>query len=244
MKVFLFFDYDGTLVSFKLKPEQAKPTKELVKLIKELSLKKNFIVSIVSGRTMKELKHFFPLKNLVFASCHGMQINFPYKKNFVFRKAEKSIPLIKKIDSASRKKFSFVNGILFQNKKFAFVLHYRNVKQKEHKKIKSAFRKLVKETDLGKQLEVIQGAMVLEARIKGWNKGNAVKEIMKKEKRKKTGLVFYFGDDLTDEDAFNALKNDFTFLVSEKKRSTKARFMLKNPEKVILFLRVLSKTFL
>ncbi|MBU2100215.1 hypothetical protein KKB11_03210, partial [Candidatus Micrarchaeota archaeon] len=66
---------------------------------------------------------------------------------------------------------------------------------------------------------------------------------LKKEKRKKEDLVFYFGDDLTDEDAFRALKKDFTFLVSEKKRSTKARFRIKNSEKVILFLRILLKAF-
>jgi len=84
MKVFLFLDYDGTLVSFKPRPEQAKPSKKLLKLLKKLCAKKNFVVSVVSGRTMKELKGFLPIKNLVFASNHGTEISFPSKKEFVF----------------------------------------------------------------------------------------------------------------------------------------------------------------
>ncbi|MFH1895004.1 MAG: trehalose-phosphatase [archaeon] len=237
MKVFLFLDYDGTLVSFKPRPEQAKPGKKLLRLIRKLCVKKNFVVSVVSGRTMKELKGFLPIKNLVFASSHGTQISFHSKKEFVFSGALKAVPVIKKIAFLSEKRFSSVKGLLLQDKKTAFVLHYRNVEKKLHVKLKTAFRKIVKETDTKKQLELISGAMVLEARPKHWNKGSAVKLILKEFKRKKNDSVFYFGDDLTDEDAFKALKKDFTFLVSQEKKKSNAVFRIKQ-DKVIPLLRL------
>lgn len=243
MRVFLFLDYDGTLVSFKPKAEQAKPSKKLAEIIKKISSKKNITVSIISGRTLKELKYFFPLKNLILASNHGIEIVFPSKKAFLFKKAIKAVSLIKKVDFASREKFSKIKGILFQNKKYAFVLHYRNVSKKEHPKMRRQFRELAKAVDSKNQLEVIEGAMVLESKPKGWDKGKAVKLILKKEKRKKEDLVFYFGDDFTDEDAFKVLKKDFTFLVG-KKRNTKAKFFVESPKETVNFLKSIENAFL
>ncbi len=243
MRVFIFLDYDGTIVSFKPKPEQAKPTKKVFRTIKKLSSKENFVVSIISGRSHRELNSFFPFKRLILVSNHGIQIKFSQKNKFFFEKAKKTVSLIKKIDSASKKKFSKIKGILFQNKKYAFVIHYRNVSEKKHSKIKSDFRKLVKKIDSKKQLEVIKGAKVLEAKPKGWNKGNAVKKILKEKQRKQKDLIFYFGDDFSDEDAFKALKNDFTFLVG-KKRKTNAKFFVENTAETIKFLNSIADAFL
>jgi len=51
-------------------------------------------------------------------------------------------------------------------------------------------------------------------------------------------LPLYIGDDLTDEDAFRALRQRGVGIVlSELPRPTAARYALKSPEKVERFLR-------
>jgi trehalose-phosphatase len=54
-------------------------------------------------------------------------------------------------------------------------------------------------------------------------------------------LPIYIGDDLTDEDAFEALANKgITILVSASERDSKAQYFLKNVEDVKRFLAILS----
>lgn len=237
-KIAIFLDYDGTLVPFKPKPGQAKPSPSLVGLVKRISLQKNCFVTIISGRSMPELEQFFPVRTISLAALHGIQVRFSTGREFLFKKALEAKPLIEGIDSASKKKFASVKGILFQNKGYGFTLHFRNVQEKAHPKLKKSFKELVRKLDKRDKLEIIPGALVLEARPKGWDKGRTVKMILKRQGFRAKDPVFYFGDDFTDEDAFKALApNAFTFLVSEKRRRTAARFWLKDPNEVRCFLQ-------
>jgi len=240
MKVFVFLDYDGTLVPFKPRPEQARPTKEVLSLLKRLSRKKGFEVAIISGRSMPELEDLFPIKGISFAALHGLEVKLSSGKKILSGKASVAIPLIEKIDSASRKKFGSVKGILFQNKLYGFTFHFRNVSRKLHPRLKRSFRALVRKVDKRKALEVIPGALVLEARLLGWDKGKATNLLLKEFGFKKQDVVLFFGDDFTDEDAFRALdKKALTFLVSGENRKTKALFRLSSPKAVLRFLNSL-----
>jgi trehalose-phosphatase len=51
----------------------------------------------------------------------------------------------------------------------------------------------------------------------------------------------YIGDDATDEDAFRVLKQrGAAIIVSEQSQPSIARYMLRNPEEVEVFLRTLT----
>jgi trehalose-phosphatase len=54
-------------------------------------------------------------------------------------------------------------------------------------------------------------------------------------------LPVYIGDDLTDEDAFKALKNTgLTVLVGQPSKTSFASYYLKKPKDVIFFLKRIS----
>ena len=59
-----------------------------------------------------------------------------------------------------------------------------------------------------------------------------------KDKQKQI-LPIYIGDDLTDEDAFQILKNKGLTIFVGKPKATKARFYLKDTEEVAKFLSVI-----
>ena len=81
----------------------------------------------------------------------------------------------------------------------------------------------------------------MELRVPGRNKGHAVKTILRETE--KGALVTYLGDDITDEDAFKALKGKgLSVLVREEFRPTTADVWLKPPEGLLEFLSRWHKT--
>jgi len=84
------------------------------------------------------------------------------------------------------------------------------------------------------------GHMVLEIRPQvRWNKGSAVGWIKKKLARPDV-LAIYIGDDVTDEDAFNAMPDGVTIRVGGEPQ-TAARYQLVSPAEVRKFLEWLDE---
>jgi len=67
----ILLDYDGTLVPFTEKPEEAKPSDELQRLLKELSQNPKNEVTLVSGRDRYTLDKWFDGLNLGLIAEHG-----------------------------------------------------------------------------------------------------------------------------------------------------------------------------
>jgi len=82
------------------------------------------------------------------------------------------------------------------------------------------------------------GKRVLEIRPNvGFNKGKAVKEILKGF-RSRGRLPLYLGDDQTDEDAFQVLKGrGISVFIGQSRVPSGADFFLRNPAEVQEFLR-------
>ena len=81
----------------------------------------------------------------------------------------------------------------------------------------------------------MQGKMVFEILPAiDWNKGKAVRWIMKALNLSwEDHMVFYFGDDTTDEDAFRAVNSrGVGILVSDKDKVSAAGFRLSSPDEV------------
>jgi trehalose-phosphatase len=75
----------------------------------------------------------------------------------------------------------------------------------------------------------------VELRVKGIDKGVAVRTVLNELGER--SVAAYLGDDLTDEDAFRAIKGTGSgFLVREEFRPTTADFWLKPPRELMEFL--------
>lgn len=239
----LFLDYDGTLVPFRNRPEDARPRPELKEILRILAEK--FSVFIVSGRTVEDLKSMLsvdglPIVGLSFVGLHGMEIesNGEYR---LWNGAERLKALIEEMRTLIERNFAdeVLLGALIEDKRFSLALHYRTFLGDEDE-LKKKFALVVGAYE--EKVDVMHGAKVIEARPVGCNKGQAVKSILDKALASKNVYPIYIGDDTTDEDAFISLKDcGHTVLVAETRRETKAKFYLNNPEEVLQFLSWLIK---
>lgn len=263
-KIALFLDYDGTLVSFKPRPEDAVPTPDVIALLERLVKNPKFRVIIVSGRSIKELQRLLPVQGLGLIGLHGIQIKYvgnrhAYSLPWIWEKAERIRPVLQRIKSKLTDEFKNEN-IFIEDKEFTLAFHYRQLEECKVKNVREKFFELVGADsicDYGvprqrwsckrENIEIIDGAKVLEIRLKGWNKGDAVKKVIKEIE---DAAPVYIGDDATDEDAFaviNSKKDGIAAVVlnntgrgepslAPSLRPTHAKFWLKNSNEVTKFL--------
>ncbi len=67
----LFLDYDGTLVEMAPRPELARPTPELLELLRRLAAQRDLKLMVVSGRPLRDLQELLPVPGLNFLGSHG-----------------------------------------------------------------------------------------------------------------------------------------------------------------------------
>jgi len=239
-KVFLFFDYDGTLTPIVSTPEKALFPKKTKKLVNKLKSHPKFILAIVSGRSLKSVKSMVNLKGLIYAGNHGLEIE---SKRIKFSKpltVDSFKPLMKKISRTLHKALKDIKGSIVEDKGATLSIHYRLVNPKEANLLKNRFNKIVAPFIRSKKIRLSAGKKVLEVRPNlDWHKGKAVLALLKGVKNT---LPIYLGDDVTDMDAFRAIKGKgISIFVGGKKKGITADYFLKDTKEVANFIERLLK---
>jgi trehalose-phosphatase len=237
--IFFFLDYDGTLTPIVSHPEQAilsEMTKTLL-----LALKKNprFLLAIVSGRSLKDIRNLVGLKKIYYVGNHGLEIFTPRKgtKQII---PETVFLELSRIRNRLNRQTKDVDGIHIEDKGCILAIHYRNVDPRRVPPILMALKREIK--DSGHPLCLGFGKMVFEIRPKSTgNKGAAVLELLNQINRGEV-LPLYIGDDQTDEDAFKVLKRGITIFVGLPTHSL-AQYYVKDPVEVHTFLDLIQTEF-
>jgi len=242
-RVFLFLDYDGTLTSIRKAPDLALLPSSVREVLRELSSLSGIILTIISGRALKEIQKQVDLDDLNYVGNHGLEM----KAGFYQDEIPQSNKIRKRMVSFSqeiKKRTREIPGILIENKGLTLSIHYRLAKRNCLGKLKEIASFIL--SPFAKDYNLREGKKVLEIvpavrRDKGW----AVDRIshLFKSKLKSDALYFYFGDDLTDEDGFGQtnLNKGYSVLVGGNKTCSKARYYLRSPNEVRLFLGWLVK---
>lgn len=236
-KLFLLLDYDGTLTPIVKKPEFAVLHKPMKASLTKLCTKHP--VAIISGRALEDVKKLVGIKDIYYAGNHGFEIS--NDKSFVLPKALATKPLIGKLCSELEAQLR-VKGALVENKGLTASLHFRLVAQKDLPKLRKIFSRVAEPWIQAGKIRITLGKKVFELRPNlDWDKGKAVEWVIKVMKKQEF-LPIYVGDDLTDEDAFLALrKNGVTVLVTERAKRSYAKYWVKNVNEVAKFLKLLTK---
>jgi len=228
--VFVFLDYDGTLTPIVATPDLAVLSEDMRKVVKELSL--HYKVSIVSGRATDDVQNKVQIDGIFYAGSHGFEIVDPNGK---IKINEEARALRQVIDAAHRQlneKLKDVKGALVEHVKYTISVHYRLVSDDDLQKVNEAVEEILIEYS---NLRKTSGKKVFELRPRiDWHKGKAVEWILScLGYQPENHLVVYIGDDVTDEDAFAALKGKgFGILVADTPRSSKAAYMIKDTQDV------------
>ncbi len=243
--VCLMADYDGTLTPIVGRPELANLPDGVRQLLESMSSQRCFTVGIISGRALADLKCRVAVNGIVYAGNHGLEIEGP-GVSFAHPMAVETMPIIRALYQVLRRTLGTVKGVLVEDKGFSLSIHYRQVEGRETGEVKSTFGHIVSSAQALGRIRITQGKKVYEVRpAVAWDKGKAVKLLMKRcgKGGRRSGLwPIYLGDDLTDEDAFRAVKDygiGISVFVGDANQDTAARYFLKSPAEVAEFLSLL-----
>ncbi|MCK9223850.1 MAG: trehalose-phosphatase [Candidatus Muirbacterium halophilum] len=227
----LLFDYDGTLAPFVKDREKAFMYEGFADLINKLA--KKYKIYFITGRTVDSLKKL--LYCLDFPPCiwgsHGNEVlksngdylNLNPQNKVLLQKIWDYLELDKIVEHTEKKVSSIA-------------LHYREIPQNIRENIERLKKQILNKFNNIKILEFDGG---YEFIIPSFNKGYAVSQIIKENKN---CFPVYFGDDITDEDAFLEVKGSgISFLIKDTFRNTYADIWINSHQE---FYRVLKNEFL
>ena len=237
-KIFLFLDYDGTLVPIRKLPALAVISPETRKLLRQLSEQKKITLVISTGRAHADINRLLGLKNLTIVSNHGFQIHYK-GKTWVHPKVNKILPLLNELSRKLNVLGKSINSVLVENKKYTVTVHYRNVPVDQINVVKNLVASMSEK--YFPFVKITYGKKVLEIRPNiVWNKGLAVQKVLRTfHAQKKKYSAVYMGDDTTDEDAFKVLgRNSLTVKVGSSKK-TLAKYFVRNTDEVLQFLKII-----
>jgi len=240
-KVYLFFDYDGTLTPIVSQPELALCPPEVKEHLAQLRDSPRVFVGIISGRSLEDLYGRIGVPGITYVGNHGLEIRNPFgnhKKNLSVGRQKEMTLIAKSLKTA----LGNLPGILFEDKNVTLAIHYRLVSKACHERIFQKMEKVVRKW--GKKWRVTPGKMVFEVQPRAdFHKGKAIRKLLKAVPSQ--GLLpFYFGDDQTDEDAFRFLGGKgITVFVGPPEKASEAEFFLDDPAEVNEFIRRFIKSW-
>ena len=214
----IFLDYDGTLVPFTAQPDQARPDRELNRILKRLTADPKNAVVIISGRDRKTLDSWLGEYPIGMSAEHGVWVK---EKSGHWHMLEPLKMVWKdEIRPVMERFVDRTPGSMIEEKTFSLVWHYR----KADPELGLIRARELKDTLLGLtanlSLVVSEGNKVLEVKHSGVNKGRAA-QFWTEEK--KWDFIMALGDDWTDEDLFEAMP-DHAFSIKVGVGLSKARF--------------------
>lgn len=237
--VFLFFDYDGTLTPIVSRPELANFPRSIKSLIKRIQKNPKFTVAIISGRSLQDIKRRVGLKGIIYAGNHGLEIAKGSGRSLKVAPSS-TRPLLKKIQLLLQRQLRHIRGVKIEDKGCTLSVHYRLAEPRKRLLVKKLFAGVVRPYHLSKKINVSLGKMVCEVRPGiEWHKGKAVLHLVS---GRKGTLPLYVGDDVTDQDAFRAIKGKgISVFIGRPKGIIKADYFLNGSGDVERFMERLSE---
>jgi trehalose-phosphatase len=239
-KIFLFSDFDGTLVPIRKDPQKVVLSLSAQKVLRLLSEK--IPIAIVSGRSLNFLQKKIAIPKIFLAGNHGLEIKMG-KDQFVHPQARSCKIQIKRLVRSLKKIFLGTDGVLIEDKGLTLTLHYRLVVPRKREAVCNLFYDYFKIFNEAERLKISKGKMSLEIRPNiDWGKKDAIRwilEMYKKRFPKRTVIPIYIGDDETDRAALAWIKKiGLSIFVGDAKVTTiKATYFLPSQGKCIELLR-------
>lgn len=191
----LFLDFDGTLVEVAETPDAISVPPSMPPLLRLLAKRLDGRLGIVSGRALADLERHIDCTGVAVSGSHGLELRLRDGSHIPL-----SAPMdLKEVRAAVARFAATIAGLLVEEKPSSVALHFRKA-PREQEKVAEFMRRLSRKSGLALQ----PGKMVFELRPKGADKGDAVRAFMA-EPEFAGARPLFMGDDVTDEDAFEAV---------------------------------------
>jgi trehalose 6-phosphate phosphatase len=239
----VFYDFDGTLSEIVEDPDSARLVDGAADALTSLSAA--CPVAILSGRDLADVRERIGLPGLWYAGSHGFELTGPDGTHHQNPEAAASIPVLAGAAAGLADQLGHIPGVVVEHKRFGVAVHYRNAARDRVGEVAAAVRTAGQRT----ALRVTTGREVIELRPNiDWDKGKTlhwVLDYIRDNEGAGPLLPVYLGDDITDEDAFDAVDDDgIAILVrhsDDGDRATAARYALDDPDRVREFTERLAR---
>jgi trehalose 6-phosphate phosphatase len=197
----VFLDYDGTLTPIVDRPEDAIISESMREAVRGLAGR--CPVCVVSGRDRRVVQELMGVDDLIVAGSHGFDIWSPAGGEIQREEGAGFADLLEEVDERLHREMGPIEGALIEPKKTSVAAHYRLVSEEERPRIKGIVDAVLEEHP--GELKVTPGKMVYEIQPNvEWDKG--ILYLLEALGLDSDDVVpMYLGDDITDENAFEAL---------------------------------------
>lgn len=235
-KRLLMLDYDGTLAPFRMEPHRARPYPGVCELLAEImAMDDRTRVVIISGRWVRDLIPLLGLEKLpeIWGS-HGRERLRPdggYEFAEIPPAAMHALLKVDAWETALRQA-----GGRIERKPASLAIHWRGLPAARIERLRTQILSHWADLERRAGLDLRQFDGGIEVVVRGCSKATAVETLLAE-----TGagtIAAYLGDDLTDEDALNAIRGrGLGVLVCDVQRRSAAAVWLRPPQQVRAFLK-------
>lgn len=239
--ILLMTDYDGTLTPIVDDPADAILAERTREDLGRLARSSRARVALISGRGLEDLRRRVGLDQVIYAGCHGLEVEGP-ELTFRHPDAVAQQTVLWMVGDALVRRAPAVRGMRVEPKGLAVAVHYRHVAADEIRRVEIELARAMREQ--GSRLKIFHGSKVIEVLPQvAWTKGECAEWI---HARLQAGLPepalwLYLGDDWTDEHAFEVLNGKaLTVRVGDTVPASKASYRLQDVSEVHRLLALLA----
>lgn len=232
-RIAIMLDYDGTLREIERDPAAAVPNADLADLLESLSHRPDIDVTVISGRTARDLQTFLGKFAFGLIAEHGAEIRRPHQaqweeldQNVSYAWKQDVLRLLNLYEESTP-------GSYVEQKRTSLVWHYRKADPDfgawKAKLLAAGLSALVS----NESVVVRHGKKIVEVTAAQVNKGAAVSRLIED---KAYDLVLVAGDDSTDESMFQ-IGSPALLSIKVGEGDTAAKFRASSPAALRKFLR-------
>lgn len=241
----VFLDYDGVLTPIVDRPEDAVMSDDMRTTVRSLATR--CPVCIITGRDRAVAQQLMGVDDLVVAGSHGFDIWTPRQGSITDDRVAGYLDLITEVTDRLRDDVGSIPGVRIEPKRASVAVHYRLAAPQDRDRVAKSVQKLLAEHP--DEVALTPGKMVYEIKPNvDWDKGKAVLHLIDVLGLGDDVMPLYLGDDITDEDAFGALRDRgigiFVGRADDPEvsdRETAAQFVLESVDEVQRFLTGLAR---
>jgi trehalose 6-phosphate synthase/phosphatase len=226
----LLLDYDGTLVSFTARPEAAVPDQELLNILSALDQDPKNTIVIISGRDHETLESWLGDLDLNLVAEHGARTRMAGGDGWEMEPGASDMSWKDHIKPVMEVYRDRTPGASMEDKGTSLVWHYRRAEPDlgslRSKELVDTLEGFVANTGL----QVQQGNRVIEVKQSGVGKGRAAQRFV--DQKPGHDFVLALGDDVTDEEMFAALDQQYWTIKVGASNQTNARYLISGPDRV------------
>jgi trehalose-phosphatase len=197
---FLGLDYDGTLAPFRVERLQATPAPGAVAAVEALLEDRGNHVAIISGRLVQEVRQLLGPLPVLMVGSHGFERLHPDGRH---ERRPLEPAQRERLDLAARQVDGLGLGERLERKAASVAFHTRGLEREQARALEARVEGLWSEGCAGSALSCRPFDGGVELRAGGVDKGKVLEGLLEAHPG---AFAVYVGDDRTDEDAFQLLR--------------------------------------